>query len=407
MTTGIKKENIKKKNIKKISIKKRLFKGIAVFAVLAGMAIPVSMYVDNSNDFNKHTVSTQNVYVNAENAENTLQVHFIDVGQGDSILLRQNDEAMLIDAGVRSKGSVVAEYCKGEGISELDYVVGTHMHEDHIGGIRDVIQEIQVDNIILTNSDYSTNVYEDMINAIRDNNINEIYPKAGDTFTLGDACILVTAPARNDYKDENNNSIILKVTYGNVSYLFCADAEIESEYDMAENGLDISAQVIKIGHHGSDTSTSQMLLNTVNPVYAVISVGRDNDYGHPTQQIINRLEEYGIQYFRTDTEGTIVSVTDGENIMWSSRAEEKTDYSNTDYKSTNNNTNYNNTDSDTVDYNNANTTYDYVINKNTEKFHKPDCESVEDILDKNRENYSGDRENLIKEGYVPCKRCNP
>lgn len=417
MTSDTEKENTKKNNIKIRNIKKKLFIGIAVLATLAGVAIPVSKYADNTYN-NKHKVNTQNVYVDAENIENTLQVHFIDVGQGDSILLRQNGDAMLIDAGERGKGNEVVEYCKREGISELKYVLGTHMHEDHIGGISEVIDNMQVDNVILTKSDYSTDVCKNMINVIRKKNVNEIYPDAGDTFSLGNADILVTAPNRNDYKDENNNSIILRVTYGDVSYLFCGDAEIESEYDMAENGMDISAQVIKIGHHGSDTSTSQMLLNVVNPVYAVISVGKDNDYGHPTSQVISRLEEYGIQYFRTDMEGTIVSVTDGKNIMWSSMSGEKTDYGSVDYNKTDygsvnyNNTDYSSldyitTDNDTTDNDNKDITYDYVVNKNTKKFHKPDCELADDILDKNKENYSGDRENLIKEGYAPCKKCNP
>lgn len=383
MTIGIKKENSKKKNSNKTSIKKffkkKLCIEIAVLAIFAGAAIPTYKYIDNNSVFSEQTVDTQNKYLSSENTENILQVHFIDVGQGDSILIKQYDEAMLIDAGERSMGSEVVEYCKNQGISEIKYAVGTHMHEDHIGGMSEVINNIHVDNAILTKTDYSTDVSNTMLSVIREKNINEIYPHAGDTFVLGDANILVAAPNRNDYRDENNNSIIIKVTYGDISYLFCGDAEIESEYDMAESGLDISAQVIKIGHHGSESSTSQMLLNTVKPEYAVISVGRDNDYGHPTSKILSRLEEYGIQYLRTDIEGTIVSVTDGQNIMWSS-ADDKTEYKNT---------------------------YDYVINKNTKKFHKPDCESVDDILDKNRENYSGERENLIKEGFSPCKRCNP
>lgn len=410
MSIRRKKESSKEKKIIKTDIKgfikKKLIIGIAVLAMFAGAAIPAYNYIDNNVVFNEQTIDTQNIYLSAEDAKNVLQVHFIDVGQGDSILIKQYDEAMLIDAGERSMGSEVVKYCEKEGISELKYVVGTHMHEDHIGGMSEVISNIQVDNIVLTETDYTTDVSDKMLNIIREKSINEIYPQTGDTFMLGDADILVAAPNRHDYRDENNKSIILKVTYGDISYLFCGDAEIESEYDMAENGLNISANVIKVGHHGSESSTSQMLLKTVKPQYAVISVGRDNSYGHPSSKIISRLEEYGIKYLRTDTQGTIVSITDGENIMWGGTVD-KTDYKNTDYKNTDyEGTEYKNTEINSTEDNSENT-YDYVINTNTRKFHKPDCESVEDILDKNRENYSGERENLIKEGYTPCKRCNP
>lgn len=369
------------------NIKRKIYAGIVSLVILTGIAIPVSVSVDKSHHSNVES------HVNMEyDSKNILQVHFIDVGQGDSILLSQGNEAMLIDAGENEMGSYVVGYCQSNGIEELKYAVGTHAHEDHIGGMDYVIKELDVENLILTQSNVTSMTYEEVIHASRSKNIPEIYPKAGETFSLGNAVIQVVAPNRQDYTEENNLSLILKVTYGEISYLLCGDAEIESEYDMVENGLDITADVIKIGHHGSDTSTSQMLLKTVQPQYAVISVGKDNPYGHPSDNILNRLTEYGISYFRTDKEGTIVSVTDGKNIAWSCESIDGIE----------------DVDSEEITNIQDNTEEcDYVVNIHTKKFHKPDCESVEDILEKNREYYLGNRDTLIKEGYAPCKRCCP
>lgn len=253
----------------RIRMKKKIFAGIVSLAVLAGLAVPVSVSLNREKQQNTAATNPASVVWEEKSSLSTyddddvLQVHFIDVGQGDSILLQQAEEAMLIDAGGNDKGDYVVDYCERAGVHELKYVVGTHAHEDHIGGLDDVIRDLEVDNILITPSDYPSVTYEEVLNAVEERHVQEIIPKAGDTFRLGEAEILVTAPNRQDYREENNRSIILKITYGEISYLFCGDAEIESEYDMTENGLDITADVIKIGHHGSDTSTSQMLLKTV------------------------------------------------------------------------------------------------------------------------------------------------
>jgi beta-lactamase superfamily II metal-dependent hydrolase len=393
-----------KRIIMKNGIRKKIYAGVVALALAIGISVPVSKYIDNNKSSDKLDVIVDNGYLSTYDEEDVLQVHFIDVGQGDSILVVQNNEAMLIDAGENEKGREVVDYCEKQGISEIKYLVATHAHEDHIGGMDDVIENLEVDNIILTKSDYSTITYEEVITAAKEKNVNEIYPKVGNSINLGNATIMVVAPNRDDYSEENNNSIILKITYGNVSYLFCGDAEIESEYDMAENGIDISADVIKIGHHGSDTSTSQMLLNTVSPRYAVISVGKDNSYGHPTSQILNRLKEYGIKYFRTDEEGTIVSITDGENIAWNVKETNELDTSD---KSDATNELDTTGESETKNELDTSDICEYVLNNNTKKFHKPQCNVVDDISDKNRENYSGDRDSLIEKGYAPCKICNP
>lgn len=377
----------------RIGLKKKLITGIVSLALAAGIAIPVSVNHFSRNESEFDTTDSGSI----------LQVHFIDVGQGDSILIRQGEESMLIDVGENKAGNKVVEYCKNQGITELEYVVGTHPHEDHIGGMDDVINNIDVNEIMLTKSEYTNSTYEDVLSAAKEHNVKEIYPATGEIFSLGDAVFTIMAPNRSDYLEVNNESLAIKMTYGNVAYLFCGDAEIESEYDMVENGIDLSADVIKLGHHGSNTSSSQMILKTVKPSYAIISVGKDNSYGHPAAEILNRLKEYGIRYFRTDEEGNIISVTDGKNISFNNSQYERVTTS--DETMTNENHSdkitTNEIQPDNGEENN------YVLNNNTKKFHRTECRSGDDISESNREDYIGDREELINKGYSPCKICNP
>lgn len=387
----------------RIGLKKKLITGIVSLALAAGIAIPVSVNHFSRNESEFDTTDSGSI----------LQVHFIDVGQGDSILIRQGEESMLIDAGENKAGNKVVEYCKNQGITELEYVVGTHPHEDHIGGMDDVINNIDVNEIMLTKSEYTNSTYEDVLSAAKEHNVKEIYPATGEIFSLGDAVFTIMAPNRSDYLEVNNESLVIKMTYGNVSYLFCGDAEIESEYDMVENGVDLSADVIKLGHHGSNTSSSQMILKTVKPSYAIISVGKDNSYGHPAAEILNRLKEYGIRYFRTDKEGNIISVTDGKNISFNNSQYEKVTTSDETMTNENHSDKITTNEIQPIEIQPSEIRPDngeennYVLNNNTKKFHRTECRSGDDISESNREDYIGDREELINKGYSPCKICNP
>ena len=387
----------------RIGLKKKLITGIVSLALAAGIAIPVSVNHFSRNESEFDTTDSGSI----------LQVHFIDVGQGDSILIRQGEESMLIDAGENKAGNKVVEYCKNQGITELEYVVGTHPHEDHIGGMDDVINNIDVNEIMLTKSEYTNSTYEDVLSAAKEHNVKDIYPATGEIFSLGDAVFTIMAPNRSDYLEVNNESLVIKMTYGNVSYLFCGDAEIESEYDMVENGVDLSADVIKLGHHGSNTSSSQMILKTVKPSYAIISVGKDNSYGHPAAEILNRLKEYGIRYFRTDKEGNIISVTDGKNISFNNSQYEKVTTSDETMTNENHSDKITTNEIQPIEIQPSEIQPDngeennYVLNNNTKKFHRTECRSGDDISESNREDYIGDREELINKGYSPCKICNP
>lgn len=294
--------------------RKKILTGIASFVLAAGIAIPVSLQYYTQDQTEKQK-SGKHQTVDVSDANGLLTVHFIDVGQGDSILIQQGEESMLIDAGENNMGETVVEYLSEQGIDNLKYAVGTHPHSDHIGGMDDVLNAVKVEELLLTDMDYDSKTYEEVIDTATNLGVQLDYPTIGEEYELGDATFVIMAP-NEDYKDTNNMSLVIKLTYEEVSYLFMGDAEIESEYDMMENGLNPQADVLKVGHHGSDTSSSEMIFKSVQPDYAVISVGEGNSYGHPTQKILNRLQEYQVEYFRTDEEGTIVSVTDGEGISW-------------------------------------------------------------------------------------------
>lgn len=235
-----------------------------------------------------------------------LVVEYLDVGQADSILLSSDGEYMLIDAGNNADGDDVVSYLRSVGADELKYAVGTHPHEDHIGGMDDVINDLTVDRVLLPNTTTNTQTYGDVLTAIESKNVPVTVPQASDTYQLGDATIAVVAAEQAD--ELNNTSIVLKATYKNTSFLFMGDAEYSVEATLL-GSADLNSDVIKIGHHGSSTSTGAAFLAAVSPKAAVISVGADNSYDHPAQETLDKLA--GIPVWRTDKNGTVIAMTGG------------------------------------------------------------------------------------------------
>lgn len=245
-------------------------------------------------------------------SEEKLVVSFIDVGQADSILLENEGHYMLIDAGNNEDGPKLVTYLKNQNITTFDYVIGTHPHEDHIGGLDDIIKNFNIKTFYMPDVITTTKTFEDVLDALGEKNITLSIPKINSTFKLGDADVKVLYVGTEEESDLNNTSIVLKVTYQNVSFLFTGDASTKVEESLNEN--DLQSTVLKIGHHGSSTATNEKFLNTVNPQYAIISVGKNNQYEHPHTTVLNTLAAHNITTYRTDQDGTIKMITDGTNI---------------------------------------------------------------------------------------------
>ena len=246
--------------------------------------------------------------------ENTLNVYFIDVGQADSILLENKGHYMLIDAGNNEDGPKLVNYFNEQDIKEFDYVVGTHAHEDHIGGMDDIIKNFKIDNFYMPDAITTTKTFEDVLDALEETNVIFQTPKVNQTFNLQDTTI-TTLSVTADEKNLNDTSIVLKVKHGTTTFLFMGDASTKIEKNLLNK--DIKSDVLKVGHHGSRYSTSLEFLKKVSPEYAVISVGENNTYKHPHEEILKRLEEQNIQIYRTDKQGTILAKSNGSIITFS------------------------------------------------------------------------------------------
>lgn len=251
----------------------------------------------------------------ADNTQQTgVKVHYINVGQADSTLIQVDGKNILIDAG--NDDNLTYNYLKQQGITKLDYVIATHPHADHIGGMSTIINNFTVDKFYAPKVTTTTVTFENMIKALQNKGLKITTPTIGETIAIGNATLTFLAPNSATYEDLNNYSIVCKLKNGNNSFIFTGDAESLSEGEILAKQLDISANVLKVGHHGSSSSTSQGFLNKVNPQYAIISVGAGNDYGHPNQETLTKLNSKGVKTFRTDTQGTIIATSNGQNITF-------------------------------------------------------------------------------------------
>ena len=260
--------------------------------------------------------NTQNIN-NAED-NNRFSVHFIDVGQGDCTLIMCDDMALLIDAGENGHETEVLNYLRSMKIDKLDYIIATHQHSDHIGGIPEVLEEYEADNIImprLTKAQTPTNsTYTAFLKALQNTDAKIISAKPGLKYSLGEAEFEILGPVTNDCEDINSMSAVTKITYGKSSFLVTGDAEKDEELEIIESGADLDCDVLRVGHHGSSTSSCKDFLDSVSPEMCVISCGENNDYGHPHDKVVNRLAKYTDEIYRTDICGSIVMTSDGENI---------------------------------------------------------------------------------------------
>ena len=251
-----------------------------------------------------------------DNVSGNIKISFIDVGQAESILIQQGSYTMLIDAGYDTNAASVKDYISQQGINQLDYVIASHPHEDHIGGLSYILNSFKIGKIFMPKATDNTQAFEDFMSTVKNKNMTITTPVPGSTFKLGEAVCTVLGPVNTDVNDLNTYSIVIKITYGKNSFLLTGDAVESNEVAMIDAGYDVSADVLKVGHHGVYTSTSQVFLDKVNPKYAVISVGKGNLNGPPAPEVLTRLFNKEISTFRTDMNGTIVCTSDGNNITF-------------------------------------------------------------------------------------------
>ena len=297
----------KKRNTK---IQKLIATVIALIIVgIAGILGTNEEFVNTVSDMGEQT-NTQNEQQIEFVAQEDLLIDFIDVGQADSILIRNQDKVMLIDAGTNEEGKTVVNYLETLGITKIDYLIGTHPHEDHIGGLDDVINNFDIGQIYMPKIETTTKTFEDVLDAIENKNLTVTAPNKGDKIELGQAKGEFMTEPILDEDNLNVSSLVLRLEFGNTSYLFMGDAEKENEETIRWPKTD----VLKVGHHGSSTSSSESFLEQVQPKYAIIMAGKDNSYGLPTQETIDKLNNIGSEIYRTDEDRTIQMTSDGNTI---------------------------------------------------------------------------------------------
>ena len=315
-------------------------------------------------------------------------IHFFDVGQADSALVICDGETMLIDGGNIGDGDDVVASLENLGISELDIIVSTHTDEDHLGGLPDVMEAFEVGTIYADGKPAETKIYQKFCDIADENGLELTDPDPGETVSLGSAEVTFLGPI-SLVSDPNGNSIVLRIDYGETSFVFTGDATEKEEKEIVEAGMDLSADVLKVSHHGASESSCYLFLREVMPRYAVISVGEGNKYGHPTEDTLSRLRDVGAAVYRTDELGAILCLSDGVNIAFSNStasAMPEAEQNRTDV-------------APSVEEDGA-----YVGNINSKKFHEPDCGS---LPEEQNSVYFATRDEAVSQGYEPCGRCNP
>ena len=315
--------------------------------------------------------------------DGTLSVHFIDVGQADCILIECDGEFMLIDGGNRDDGQKVISYLQSCGVEELETVVCTHAHEDHVGGLPAVLAVYPTARVYAPTKTYDSKVFNDFLYYVDQQRLEVTIPAPGDAFALGQAELEILGPVKT-YAETNDTSIVVKLDYGTTSFLFTGDMEVEAENDMLdywEDRVDWNVDVLKVGHHGSTTSSGYRFVYETDPEYGIVPVGMDNSYGHPHDEIVDRYSDAGIPLFRTDELGTILAVSDGSEIVitWENKNAAPAEVE------------------PAAEFGRG-----FVGNKNSLKFHAPTCDSLPS--EKNRVEFST-YEEAIDAGYVPCGGC--
>ncbi len=325
------------------------------------------------------------------NAFGEMDVYFLDVGQGDCAIIVADGDAMIIDGGSASYSDLVYTYIKNTlKLEHIAYMVATHPHEDHIGGLAAALKAVPVDIILTPVLSWNTDEFKNLLDYADMRECTIRIPADGDTYPLGTATItiLMCWPEANLYSSVNDMSIVLRIDYGSTSFLFTGDAEAYVEYTLVDN-WDLSADVLKVGHHGSISSSTDEFITAVNPNIAVISCGKNNPYGHPRQEILDKLSSLSSDIYRTDLQGTVIVHSNGESLSVK-----------TDKDIPVNRIHEAPIQSLNVPQN------CYIGNNRTMKFHRPECKWAASISESNRIIFKT-REEALNAYFIPCGSCNP
>lgn len=332
------------------------------------------------------------------NEKSSFAIHFIDVGQGDAALVLCDGKSMLIDGGKSTASDIIYTYLNKQSITYLDYIVCSHADEDHIGGLAGALSAVSVGTVYAPETGADTKSYLNFHRKTQEQGLEIRHPKPGDSFAFGSSTVQVLGPIDENTSERNNTSIVLKVQYGATSFLFTGDAEFDEEHDILEQSYDLSATLLKVSHHGSAGATSYRFLREVMPQYAIISVGKSNSYGHPTEEVLSKLRDADTKVFRTDMQGDIIAASDGQSVTITPSKNPDADTFATKQPLATSKPQPDKSKPDT------NSTGDYIGNRNSKKFHLPTCHTLP--AEHNRI-YLNSRSEAIQKGFDPCQNCNP
>lgn len=322
--------------------------------------------------------------------EAAFSMRFIDVGQALSVLVSCDGVHMLYDGGNVADGSRVVAYLQKQGVEELEYVFCSHAHEDHVGGLAAALAYFPANHVYAPVTSAETKCFQDFVKYTQQQGLEVEVPAVGATWQLGSATVQLLGPVKS-YSDTNNTSLVLRIDYGDTSFLLTGDMEIDAEDDLVDSGADLDVDVLQVGHHGSETSSGYVFLNAVLPEIGVISVGEGNSYGHPHESALSRLRDAKVDVYRTDLLGDITVLSDGRNYTIAS------DRTATDEEL-----------NPTVTASPGQTAAPgagegvYIGNRNSHKFHVPSCPNLP--AEQNQVLFSS-YDQAVAEGYEPCGTC--
>ena len=363
---------------------------LAALALAAALALGLvgcdtsSIVPGGSGDVMPNPAASQTETTPSDGQDAAFQMHFIDVGQALSVLVECDGQFMLYDGGNVDDGSLVVSYLQSQGVEQLEYVFCSHAHEDHVGGLAAVMAKFPAGHAYSPVTEGSTKCFNDFVKYTQQQGLQLEVPSVGTVWPLGSATVTLLGPV-TQYSETNNTSLVLRIDYGNTSFLLTGDMENTAETDLVNSGANLKADVLQVGHHGSSTSTSYLFLNAVLPEMGVISCGTGNKYGHPHEETLSILRDAKVDVYRTDLQGTITIGSDGQNFtVGTERFVPDSQLNPTDPAAS------------------STAQQAYIGNVNSKKFHLPSCPNLP--AEKNQILFSSYDE-AVAAGYSPCSSC--